>query len=68
MLQQASADPHIDETAPSIGYIKEAEAKWRGGKAAGICHISAELLKAGGEAMIHGMCSAYQAMCLPICC
>ena len=30
-------------------------AKLRGGKVAGICKISAELLKAGDEAMIHGL-------------
>ena len=30
-------------------------AKLRDGKAAGICNISAELLKAGGEAMIRGL-------------
>ena len=30
-------------------------AKLRGGKAAGICNINAELLKAGGKAMIHGL-------------
>ena len=30
-------------------------AKLRGGKAAGTCKISAELLKAGDEAMIHGL-------------
>ena len=48
-LQTLDADPPIDETAPSIGDVKEAVAKLRGGKAAGICSISAELLKAGGE-------------------
>ena len=42
---------------PSIGGdVKEAVAKLRGGKAAaGICNISAELLKAGREAMIRGL-------------
>ena len=54
-LQTLDADPPIDETAPSIGDVKEAVAKLRGGKAAGICNISAELLKAGGEAMIRGL-------------
>ena len=55
MLQTLDADPPIDETAPSIDDVKEAVAKLRGGKAAGICNISAELLKAGSEAMIHGL-------------
>ena len=56
-LQTLDADPPIDETAPSIGDVKEAvAAKLRGGKAAaGICNIRAELLKAGGEAMIRGL-------------
>ena len=35
--------------------FKEAVEKLRGGKAAGICNISAELLKAGGEIMIRGL-------------
>ena len=54
-LQRLDADPPFDETAPSIGDVKEAVAKLRGGKAAGICNISVELLKAGGDAMIHGL-------------
>ena len=53
-LQTLDADPPIEETAPSIGDVKNAVAKLRGGKAAGISNISAELLKAGGEAMIVG--------------
>ena len=55
-LQTLDADPPIDENAPSIGDVKEAVAKLRGGKAAaGICNMSAELLKAGGEAMTRGL-------------
>ena len=54
-MQTLDADPPIDETAPSIGDGKEAVAKLRDGKAAGIRNISAELLKAGGEAMIRGL-------------
>ena len=45
------ADLPINEAALS----KEAVAKLTGGKAAGICNISAELLKAGGQAMICGL-------------
>ena len=48
-------DLPIDKTAPSIGDVKEAVAKLRGGKAAGVCNLSEELLKAGGEAMISGL-------------
>ena len=54
-LQTLEADPSIDETAPSIGDVKEAVGKLRGGKAVGISNISAELLIAGGEAMIRGL-------------
>ncbi|KAG0724748.1 LINE-1 retrotransposable element ORF2 protein [Chionoecetes opilio] len=54
-LQAVDADPPIDETAPSLDEVREAVAKLRGGKAAGVCNISAELLKAGGEAMIRGL-------------
>ena len=54
-LQTLDADPPIDETTPSIGNAKDAVAKLRGGKVADICNISAELLKAGGEAMIRGL-------------
>ena len=49
ILQSDSLDP------PSIDEVKEAVAKLTDGKAADICNISAELLKAGGEAMIHGL-------------
>ncbi|KAG0714738.1 hypothetical protein GWK47_013555 [Chionoecetes opilio] len=46
-LQAVDADPPIDETAPSLDEVREAVAKLKGGKAAGVCNISAELLKAG---------------------
>ncbi|KAG0717242.1 Retrovirus-related Pol polyprotein from type-1 retrotransposable element R2 [Chionoecetes opilio] len=54
-LQAVDADPPIDETAPSLDEVREAVAKLKGGKAAGVCNSSAELLKAGGEAMIRGL-------------
>ncbi|KAG0729261.1 Retrovirus-related Pol polyprotein from type-2 retrotransposable element R2DM [Chionoecetes opilio] len=54
-LQAVDADPPIDETAPSLDEVREAVAKLKGGKAAGVCNISSELLKAGGEAMIRGL-------------
>ena len=41
-------DLPIDLTAPSTEYVKEAVAKLRDGKAAGVCNINAELLIAGG--------------------
>ncbi|KAG0720925.1 LINE-1 retrotransposable element ORF2 protein [Chionoecetes opilio] len=41
--------------AHALDEVREAVAKLRGGKAAGVCNISAELLKAGGEAMIRGL-------------
>ncbi|KAG0728620.1 Monocarboxylate transporter 9 [Chionoecetes opilio] len=55
-LQAVDADPPpIDETAPSLDEVREAVAKLKGGKAAGVCNISAELLRDGGEAMIRGL-------------
>ena len=60
------ADPPINEVAPSIDKVKEAVAKLKGGKAAGICNISAELTKAGGEAMIHGLLAFLTAGCLTV--
>ncbi|KAG0723665.1 Dipeptidase 3 [Chionoecetes opilio] len=54
-LRTVDTDPPIDETAPSLDEVREAVAKLSGGKAAGVCNISAGLLKAGGEAMIRGL-------------
>ena len=54
-LETLETDPPIDETPPSLDEVREAVARLRGGKAPGVCNISAELLKAGGEAMIHGL-------------
>ena len=54
-LQTLDADPPINEIVPSIVDVKEAAAKLRGGKAAGICNIKAELLKAGGATMVRGL-------------
>ena len=48
------ADPPINKATSSIDEVKDV-AKLRGGKAAGICNISAELLKAEGETMIRGL-------------
>ncbi|KAG0720560.1 Nucleotide exchange factor SIL1 [Chionoecetes opilio] len=61
-LQAVDADPPIDETAPSLDEVREAVAKLKGGKAAGVCNISAELLKAGSEAMFHGLHAVLTAM------
>lgn len=49
-LQMAYADPPIDEANL---LLMRAVAKLRSGRAAGICKISMELIKAGGE----GACS-----------
>ena len=45
VLQVMDADPPINETATSLDEVKEAVARLRGGKAAGICSISVKLLK-----------------------
>ena len=54
-VQMAAADPPVVETPPSLTEVREAVSKLKCGKAAGVCNISAEMLKAGGEAMIHGL-------------
>ena len=54
-VQMAAADPPVDETPPSLAEVRKAVSKLKCGKAAGICNISGELLKAGGETMIHGL-------------
>ena len=54
-LQTLAADPPIDVAAPSLAEVREAVAKLKGGKAPGVCNISVELLKGGGEAMIRGL-------------
>ena len=54
-LYTVDAVPPIDKAAPSIDDFKETVAKFRGEKIAGICNIKADLLKAGGEAMIRSL-------------
>lgn len=54
-VQVAPADPPLVDTPPSLTEVREAVSKLKCGKAAGVCNISAEMLKAGGEAMIHGL-------------
>ena len=48
-------DQHIEKTVFSIDDVKEVEAKLSGGKAAGICNITAELVRAGAEAMVRAL-------------
>lgn len=52
--KSAVAAPPIDESPLLVDEVGEALARLKAGKAGGICNISVELLKAGGEAMIHG--------------
>ena len=54
-LRTLVADPPIDVAVPSLAEVREAVAKLRGGKAPGVCNISVELLKGGGDAMIRGL-------------
>ena len=56
------ANPPISEAPPSLSEVREAVGRLKCGKAPGICGISAELLKAGGEAMIHGLHSVVTAV------
>ncbi|KAG0714390.1 hypothetical protein GWK47_014255 [Chionoecetes opilio] len=61
-LQALDGDPSIDETAPSFDEVREALTKLMGGKAAAVCNISAELLKAGCVAMMRGLHAVLTAM------
>ena len=49
-LHMLEADPSIEKTPSSIRDAKEVVAMLKSGKAAGVCNISAEQLKAWGEA------------------
>ncbi|XP_069995851.1 uncharacterized protein [Penaeus vannamei] len=48
-------DPPISEDAPSLTKVRGAISKLKSGKAAGICSIPAELLKAGVEPIAWGL-------------
>jgi exonuclease III len=55
------ADPPINCEPPTLGETQAAVSRMRGGKAAGICGIQAELLKAGGQSgllSLHAVVSA----------
>lgn len=62
-LQAADANPLIDEAAPFLDEMKEAKAKLKDGKATDVCNISAELVKAGGEATTRGLHGALTIIC-----
>ncbi len=46
-MEIAAANPPVDETPSSRPEVREAVNKLKGGKAAGVCNISPEMLKAG---------------------
>ncbi|XP_070000270.1 uncharacterized protein [Penaeus vannamei] len=48
-------DPSISEDLPSVIEVRGAISKLKSGKAVGICSITAELLKAGGEPVVQGL-------------
>ncbi|XP_069989723.1 uncharacterized protein [Penaeus vannamei] len=48
-------DRPMSEDPPTLTEIREPISKLKGGKAAGICNIPAELLEAGGEPMSRGL-------------
>ena len=54
-VQPSVPDPPISEDPPSLAEVREAVGKLKGGKAPGVCGIPGELLKAGGESVIHGL-------------
>ena len=51
-VQIAVADPPLDETPLFLAEVREAVRKLKGGKAAGVCNISAEMLKPGLHAVL----------------
>ena len=53
------ADPPISCDPPDLEEIRAAVRQLRGGRAAGICGIQAELLKAGGEAALLALHSVF---------
>ncbi len=55
LLLTLDSDPPIDVATHSLDEVRKAVADLKGGKVPGGCNISVELLKAGGEAMIHGL-------------
>ncbi len=54
-MQVLAADPPVDKTLPPLAKIREAVNKLKCGKAAGICNVSAKMLKAWGEVMMRGL-------------
>ncbi len=60
-----AADPPVDETPPSLAEVRESVNKMKCGKAAGICNVSTEMLKAGGEDMIRGLHAVLSAVWQP---
>ena len=59
------AYPPINETAFSLNEVKEAVARLRNRKAAGICNIRAEIHKAEGKVMIRGLHAVLTAVWVP---
>ena len=55
----AAPDPPIREDPPSYQEVERVVSELRGGRAAGVCGIPAELLKAGGESMIRWLRTVY---------
>ena len=68
-VEISAAVPPVDESPPSLAEVREAVNKLKSGKAAGVCNISAEMLKAGGEAMIQGLhavlCAVWRSGTIP---
>lgn len=54
-LQMATADPAIGKTPLSLADVKGAVRKLEDGETAWICNTSAEMLKGGSRATIHGL-------------
>lgn len=53
-LQSVDIDSLIDKAPPSLGEVKETVAKLKDGKTDSVRNITAAVLEAEGEALIHG--------------
>ncbi len=54
-VEISAPNPPVDETLLSLAELRETANNLKGRKAAGVCNVRAEILKAGTEAMIHGL-------------
>lgn len=59
--QVVTGNPSLEETPPPLQYLREA-VKLNGRNLDGVCNSSTEMLKAKGEATVHGLHLVLHAM------